>query len=631
MLLSLLIITIFSLLIYAPFIPFLGFYGDDWFFTYIGHFYGFNGLLESKVMERPITGYVHAINYFLLGANVFLWHIAMLIVNLFSSYILFFSLKRIWPRRLLTVTSLTILFSLYPGFLQSPSSPAYLPVKINMAVWITSLAFSIYAVGVKSRLKFILLTLIALTFQILSFLILEYFLGLEILRLALILYIVKTKTVKKIFLQWLPYLFGLFTFVFWRVVLFHSTRNETNISWVLEKFYTDPFWLVKIPFEILYGLASTVLFAYFIPIIIRIPRIPLEFSIIALFSGIISAGLFYFYYNLLEKSKYNQDFSNTPEIKELGKNLLVIGLISVLGALTLIIVSGRPVRLFSAYDRYTVTSIIGVSFIIIGFLFFKITPRLRKLILISIIALSITTHTMNGYLYTINWEQQKNIWWQLYWRAPRIKNNAMLIFDFPPLTQKNLFSEIINKFNWYRVYWVNYQIYGPANLFFNYDNLSKHNINGDYLLNKDVITKIREKTTEQADELYATYIKGFDKNHLSYYQNTVIIVAPSDNSCLWVMDKEDQILPNNASETLKSNIIYSDTSKLVENGTPINPPASIFGPEPPKTWCYFFQKASLARQLKKWDKLSQLKKEVLQKNLKPKDPNEWLVFENDIR
>ncbi|MDO8573460.1 MAG: hypothetical protein Q7R77_01790 [Candidatus Daviesbacteria bacterium] len=629
--LSLLIITIYSLLAYAPFIPFLGLYGDDWFFTYIGHFYGLNGLLESKVMERPFTGYLHALNYFLLSDNVFLWHIAMLLVSLLGTYILFFTLKKLWPNKLSIVTSITLLFAIYPGFLQLPSSPTYLPITTNLVIWIISLAFTIYAIKAKSKPRLLFFTIFALILQIFSFLFMEYFIGMETLRLALILYILKTrisfKTVRKIFIYWSPYLLTLMIFILWRVVLFKSTREVTNINWVMETYYSNPLWIAKIPLEILYGLVSTIIFAYFIPLIIRIPRIPLEISFLILFLGIISGGLLYFYYKLMEKSAYDRDLNNSIEIKKFGKDLLFIGSISVLGALLPIIISGRLVRLFDAYDRYTLTSIIGVGFIIIGLLFFlKINSSIRKLFIISIIALSVATHLMNGYLYTTNWNKQKNIWWQLYWRAPKIENNAMLIFNFPPLTQKNLFSEIINRVKWYRIYWVDYQIYGPANLFFNYNDLYSHNINGDYLPDKNVVKKIEEKAIDQTDNLYATYIKGFDKNHLRYYQNAAIVTAPGDHSCLWVLDKERQELPDSADMLLKSNIVYSDADKLVQSDKSVIPPLSIFGPEPTRTWCYYFQKASLARQLRDWDKLSQLTEELLGSGFKPNDVNEWLPF-----
>ncbi len=81
-----------------------------------------------------------------------------------------------------------------------------------------------------------------------------------------------------------------------------------------------------------------------------------------------------------------------------------------------------------------------------------------------------------------------------------------------------------------------------------------------------------------------------------------------------------------AGELVKSNIAYSNIDKLVQKGSSITPPSKIFGLEPPRTWCYFFQKASLARQLKDWGSVYQITQVVLQKNLRPKDTNEWLPF-----
>ena len=37
-----------------------------------------------------------------------------------------------------------------------------------------------------------------------------------------------------------------------------------------------------------------------------------------------------------------------------------------------------------------------------------------------------------------------------------------------------------------------------------------------------------------------------------------------------------------------------------------SPPPMLFGPEPPHTWCYYFQKADLARQRGDWDEVARL-------------------------
>lgn len=56
------------------------------------------------------------------------------------------------------------------------------------------------------------------------------------------------------------------------------------------------------------------------------------------------------------------------------------------------------------------------------------------------------------------------------------------------------------------------------------------------------------------------------------------------------------------------------------------PPVNIFGPEPERGWCYFFQKADLARQAGDWQKLVAIADEVRARGLEPADASEWMPF-----
>jgi hypothetical protein len=54
-------------------------------------------------------------------------------------------------------------------------------------------------------------------------------------------------------------------------------------------------------------------------------------------------------------------------------------------------------------------------------------------------------------------------------------------------------------------------------------------------------------------------------------------------------------------------------------------PASLFHPEPPHGWCYYFEKAELARQFGDWETVAKLGEVALQLGEHP-DPMERFVF-----
>ncbi|EKD89911.1 MAG: hypothetical protein ACD_32C00113G0020 [uncultured bacterium] len=625
---SLLLITVLSLLAYFPLIPYLGFYSDDFFFGYVAHFYGSQGLIESLIIDRPAHGYLLAFLYQLLGDNVLLWHICMFIVRLFGGYALFYLLKKLWPDKLSVITSITLLFLIYPGFLEQPLPLGFGIWILTLTVWTYSVFFTILAIKANKKLKAFLFTFFALILQISVFFLLEFFIGTEILRILLIMYVLKVNfnflslnTFRKIlsyWKYWSPYVTSMGIFLLWRILIFKSIRPETDINWVMQTYYSNPLWIAKIPLEVLYSGFSTIALSYFLPILIRIPRIPLNASVIALSLGAIAALLLYLYFKTADKWKKDQNLDNSLSVKMLGKQLLIIGLITVTGALIPIIISGRYVRLFYAFDRYTITSIAGASFFLIGFLLYKISSPLRKVIIISLVALSVTTHITNSFLFSLNWDKQKNIWWQLYWRSPKIRDEAMLIFYFPDNINQSLFKNLINKTKWHRIYWVDYQIWAPGNLFFNYEDSPQKHFRGDFLQDIGIPEKIKNQAVDSIKDRNITYVKDF--------KNTVIISTPNDQSCLWILDGNRLEFPDSSDELLINNIKYSDADKLLQKDNKTSPPSVIFGREPSHNWCYFFQKASLARQLQDWSKLTQLTKEVTENNLQPKDPNEWLPF-----
>jgi hypothetical protein len=52
----------------------------------------------------------------------------------------------------------------------------------------------------------------------------------------------------------------------------------------------------------------------------------------------------------------------------------------------------------------------------------------------------------------------------------------------------------------------------------------------------------------------------------------------------------------------------------------------IFGAEPPHGWCYYYQKASLARQTGDWEEIGRLYNQVNDLNLETNDKSEMIPF-----
>lgn len=596
-------IFLYSLLAYLPFVLFLGFYSDDLFFGYVGHFLGPQGIIDSLTIDRPLIGYLYAFLFQLLGDSPLNWHFYSLIVRLIGGFLLYFSLSKIWPRNKPLFFTATLLFLLYPGFLQQPLSLGYAPWHTNLTLWFLSLFFTVLSLNNTGKLS-IFYSLWAVIIQILTLLFIEFFVGLEILRFALIIYLLGRKSIKQIFF----YLVPIVMFLVWRIFVFKSSREITDFGWVALNFYHNPDWWFRLPMEFFISFLHTAVFAYFLPIIVNLLRIPILASFL-----IICFGLFvsFRFFSFIRKFPYA-----IPRL--IAKKIFLIGLITIVGTLFPILLSGRVVRDYSVYDRYTYTAMVGVSLALTGLLFYKLQINKRRLLVTALIFLSLTSHLLNGFYRLKVWQTEKNIWWQLSWRAPQIKKNSFLLLYFPTLAKNNFQNNIVNQIRWHQTYWIDYQVWATANFFLNYNKPVAEHLQGGLLSNTSTTTKLTERQIDTITDRGLIYQNN--------YQNSIIVSTPNDRSCLWVIDSVRQETPEGDNPLLEKYLNYSNINLLATSEISSTPPKTIFGKEPRKTWCYYFQKASLLRQQQNWNELLKITDEVINSSYRPGDPNEWLPF-----
>jgi hypothetical protein len=105
-----------------------------------------------------------------------------------------------------------------------------------------------------------------------------------------------------------------------------------------------------------------------------------------------------------------------------------------------------------------------------------------------------------------------------------------------------------------------------------------------------------------------------------------IFYEPEAGRCLWVFSPQDRYNPEIPALT-EEVIPISNLSRIVTGDAPDGyPPSEIFGDEPSHTWCYFYQKADLARQMGDWERVVELADRALDSGYKPINPHERLPF-----
>jgi hypothetical protein len=282
---------------------------------------------------------------------------------------------------------------------------------------------------------------------------------------------------------------------------------------------------------------------------------------------------------------------------------MAIGLIALmLGALPAWM-AGRETTASFYSSRFSLASMFGASLFIIGLIEW-ITPRyFVKVTLVSAMILVTTNyHLRINDVYRDSWEWQKKFYWQLYWRAPYIEPNTPLISDNEVLLYAGGYATAMGM---NLTYGEGTQLDDLAYWFFVLDDKLEGQINR-FNAGEDISGILRNMS-----------FSGESPNSL--------IVDYNGQSCLHVLADgraENTLLP----PALGQIVPVSNLNRIQPETEGLPPDPDIFDPEPEHTWCYYYQKADLARQLENWEQVAQLGDMAINAGYSPFDPMEWFVF-----
>lgn len=599
-------VLLLGLLAYVPLMHKFGFYRDDWYMLWIGRAFGPQGIIDLFAFDRPFVGYIYSVSYQLLGENPLHWQIYSLCIRTIGALGFLWLLRRIWPGHKIETTTAAILFFIYPGFLQWPNANT----KSNhltthtlaiLSICLTVAAFQIRKIGWK-----VFFTLGALASAISYWFLYEYMIGLEGLRFLIIALLISRKEgqtwkpkLVRFIKSWSPYLVLLSLHLAWRLFVFESGREGMNVDSALSLYRTSPIqMIVKRSFVLGMDIFEALISAWAVPInSITFQLGPKDLLVSGLLS-LLAIGIFAAY--LFATSNLTSDASISQDGQREMLEIIIIGSAAVLFALIPVVAVGRDIRWASGFDKYTLHSSAGVALLLVGTISLFIRSRLKFILFALLIGIAIATHYGNAVQWTEFWEDQRELWWQLSWRAPQLKEGTVLLVEMPG-----------------QRFYEDYEVWGPANLLYD--------PNGDSLrvrsevFSPETLEKIRVGQTETRG---LRDVLEFSRSYL----NSLILTRPERTSCWHILDGSDPVFPRKTSAMIYATVRLSNIDQIEVNSQPNSPPVQIFGTEPEQGWCYYFQRASLDAQRKDWDSVAQLADQVLGAGSKPIDQSEWLPF-----
>jgi hypothetical protein len=611
------LVTIIS---YGLLLPLTGFYWDDWPFAWIARFLGPAAFIRSFQGFRPFLGPIFFLTTSLVPPNPLLWQILALIVRFLAAISASFALRQIWPLHNTQTVLASLLFLVFPGYSQHWVSFTHINQEwLSFICYLLSFGLSARALrGPKHRLRNTLAALALMTVGVFPT---EYFIGLEPMRLLFIWVIVSETSegfiqrLRATLKAWWPYLAIWLINILW---LLYFYRSGVYVSYDLTAARAAPAFNQIL---LIFGdaLWKAGLYVWFQVVILLSGSISAPTSLVAVALIAVSFALSSFYLQRLELTprqgsppvRSRAATAASPQLGNAHRRFAVpaaaIGLVGLLLGRLPSFAAGLPLTLQSSFDRFMISMMLGASLLVSGLVNLLVRhSRLRIYVFSGLLALGIGQQFFNANIFRRDWLRQQEIYWQFVWRVPALKPQTAIITQQMPLDYETDLS-MTAALNW---------IYSPqphptalpyALVY------SEKRLGGPALPNLDAGT--------------AMQLPFRTVNFMGSTSQAIVIYVPA-LGCLRVFDPAlgDTEIYSRFPESLTAAIPLSDPGRILTGSDSVPPPNPPFASEPTHTWCYFYEKAELARQVKDWAGVARFGAEAARQDFGPKDAFEWLPF-----
>ncbi|OGN98856.1 MAG: hypothetical protein A2Z71_08370 [Chloroflexi bacterium RBG_13_50_21] len=584
-----------------------GYYNDDWYLIYSGTSQGVKKFHDIFAIDRPFRGYFVGWIFNLFGVNPWLYSVGAFIMRCISALGFLWVLRMVWPREKRATFVAALLFVVYPGFLDQPNAIDYQSHQWSFALAILSIGCTLQMARSQKYWAKLLWMILSVATQIIYLALMEYYIGLEGLRLLLLafLYIKQNpaepkKWVSKTILGLLPNILVLVGFMYWRTQIFQAERLDINsmFSNVEESPVLRLAWMAV---YMLKDMLNAIIYSWTEPVYHYAFAMRLKLFLLAFGFALVAGCLAWFALSFYKNDTSNLDH-NTDD-KKTSREMIIIGLLTVLIALVPIHLGNRQI-IFDSYSRFSLPASGGGVLVLVGTWLTLGKTRITKWIIVILVSLATLSHIGNALSYAENWKIVRDFWWQVSWRVPQLKEGTVLMADYAG-----------------RGIPEDYGVWGPANLIY-YPKLDP-NASTDLKLTAATLN------IPDVDAAISQAIRMTDRRSIyseSNFNNLLVLSMPSESSCVHVLDGENLELSDSSRSEIIAVAPHSKINQIGLTGEGITPPTSIFGDEPAPGWCYYYQKADLARQRGDWQEVVRLGNLVMENDLRPYDVIEWMPF-----
>jgi hypothetical protein len=565
----------------------LGFYWDDQPISWIRYQLGSVATTKYFSDSRPVWALLYQLTGFILPLKPAYWQLFAMFWRWAGVFVFYLVMAGLFPRRkdIAFLPSLFVL--LYPGFNQQWVSYVYSHFFIVL-----------FFLLISWHLMFRGKTIPAMIFSILNLVMFEYFFLFEFMRPVLIFMSLRNEPMTnherytKTFKAWLPYIGAIIIAVLYRSLVYshpgfgYSLTEEvvrapiSTITQLIQHVFSS-LWVATVgawaqafrfPNPTINGLRTTILYI----------------------AVVLAVGVLVFLFK-----RTNQEYTEENS-KQDSYWLLGLGVVMLLLGGVPYWVTNLPVSLGFPANRALLSFMFGSCFLLFGII--ELLPmRVKYFVAMLFVALSAGRQFLWSVDYLRDWQSQKNMFWQLAWRAPGIKPNTLLLMNEE--LQFNADNSISAPLNW--IYKTNqtpdmdYFIFYPTNRL----GLSLPALQPDIPIHHDYL---------------AGTFDGNTSDSLAFYYDPPACLRLLEPD----LDQKNRLIPD--ASLMREASALSNPDRILSEPSFVMP--SIYGPEPEHSWCYYFEKADLARQMGNWDEVVKLGNKAFKLDDYPNSPIERFVF-----
>jgi hypothetical protein len=629
------VLLLVTILAFGLLIPWLGYYWDDWAKILVSRFYGVGGYFAYYAEDRPISAWTHILFTPLVGQAPLGWQIFTLLLRWLSGWGMWWSLNKLWPQARRQNFAATVLFLIYPVFTQQSVALTFHQQWLQYGLFFVSLGAMISAWRQPQRRsgKFFGFTLLSVVTLLLHLSVTEYFAALELVRPLVLWFLIApsvdaaTSSKARALGQrawitlraWAPYLIILAVYTVWRLFFIKLPGEDPYRANTLFEFLASPLATLA-KYATIIGVDEAQILVNTWTNLMKLnfndtaPVTLLSYAA-GLVAGCVTALCLVLFENVrqqdLPKGSAEQEAprQSAPERKKWMQQVLLLGVAAVSLGPVPAWITGRQVVFDFHSDRYALPAMFGAALLTMLVIEWLAQPRVQRAVLVGLlVTLAVGYHLRVANDYRWIWTDQMRVYWQLYWRAPGLKPGTAVFFENEPFPNQGLFStsSAINL------------LYPQAKA------IDPNQLKLDYW-----VYTLRPRYSHAPDtpriglstQFRTLKFSGDTPNSLLIYKDS------AKSTCVWVLSADDAINPA-IPDLVQEFLPISNPEQILANPDQASlPPEELFGPEPQHDWCYYFQKASLARQLKDWKEISRLADVVMDQGYLPSIPGSDTAYE----